>query len=164
MGSVVFEEHIIFILGNTTSTSFPRILKASTSHTKFNWYRYYFPNHFNGSYWPHVEELFRIVSSSTDYGKQTSISNVFNDSFIQANYQPAIWLPIVRNYEKHRQNLPAFQGTLAQILRKQLPCDQNLHHSLACECKAFSRHISSFHNESNPVKETKKIHITALSI
>ena len=29
MGGVAFEEHIIFILGNTTNTSFPMILKAS---------------------------------------------------------------------------------------------------------------------------------------
>uniref|UniRef100_A0A2P2MSW0 AP-2 complex subunit alpha-1 n=1 Tax=Rhizophora mucronata TaxID=61149 RepID=A0A2P2MSW0_RHIMU len=45
---------------------------------------------------------------------------------------------------------PAFLGTSEQILKKQLPYDQNPHHNPAYKYKAFSRHISSFHKDLDP--------------
>ena len=50
--------------------------------------------------------------------------------------------------------LPAFQDTLVQISKKQLPYDQNQHHNPACKYKAFSKHTSSSHMVSIPVRRT----------
>lgn len=51
--------------------------------------------------------------------------------------------------------LPVSLDTSVQILKKQLPCDQNLHRNPACKCKAFSKHIFSFHKVTTPVEKVK---------
>ncbi|MFS8004963.1 hypothetical protein Hanom_Chr13g01231931 [Helianthus anomalus] len=48
----------------------------------------------------------------------------------------------------------AFRDILEQILKKQLPYDQSQHRILAYICIASSKHTSSFHMESNPVRRS----------
>jgi len=61
-------------------------------------------------------------------------------------------------------DLPAFLDTSVQILKKQLPCDQNPHHNRACKCRAFSKHISSSHTVISPIERKKKCFINNRSL
>lgn len=64
----------------------------------------------------------------------------------------------LKQIQKNQNIIPVFLDILELILMIQLPCDQNPRHNQAYICKAFSRHISSSHILSNPIKVTNLIH------